>query len=376
MAHRTPKTESQVVAASPHRPSPVRALILVLVLAIAAGLSPGGQGEAVNMVFVGDTGTGDARQLEVRSRIVDVAQRVVLDYVVLLGDNIYGGHKGRSFGSKFLDVYAPLFSRGVEFHSALGNHDVEDCRVVAKEPLPATDEAYIDSPKCWVREQIEVKRFGYNGGRRYYSFASPENPPLVETFVLDSNTLRGDGDDDDEEGALGASSDVAQLEWLRRALEASRATWKLLAIHHPIHSPKGRRMLGLGHAPETELRGELENVIVGRVDVVFQGHNHLYARMLPRKGVRYFVSGGGGQKPYHFNPDADTVARPEDRGRFNHFIYARISRDKFQYCVIDREGRQRDGGWFRQGDAEDTPFPPDVCPPLQDKSTPAGESTP
>ncbi len=340
-----------------------RVLAPFLVLGLVAGVALGCEKSAVNMVFLGDTGTGDRRQMEVRSEIVKVAERAPLDYVVLLGDNIYGGHKGRSFGSKFLDVYAPLFSLGVEFHSALGNHDVEDCQVADMDPLPPNDQAYIDSSNCWAREQIEVKRFGYDGGRRYYSFASREAPPLVETFVLDSNTLRGGGDDD-EEGALGATSDKAQLEWLERALEASQATWKLLALHHPLHSPKGRRMFGLGHKPDNQLLDALESVIAGRVDVVFQGHNHLYARMLPRKGVRYFVSGGGGRKPYHFNPDADTVARPEDRGRFNHFVYVRITRDEFQYCVIDKAGGRRDGGWFRKGDLQDTPFAPGACPPL------------
>ncbi len=351
---------------------PAAAWILALVTAI--GFSHGRQAGVVNMIFLGDTGTGDARQREVGSQMAEIARREPLDYVVLLGDNIYGGNKGNSFGEKFLKVYDSLFTLGVHFHAALGNHDVEDCRVAGTDPLPAGDGAYIDTADCWAREQLQVGRFGYEGGRRYYSFASPEDPPLVETFVLDSNTLRGGGDEDDEEGALGATTDAAQLEWLRQALGASRATWKILAMHHPVHSPKGRRLFGLGHKPETDLRAVLEPVIVDRVDVVFQGHNHLYARMLPLHGVRYFVSGGGGQKPYRFNPDEDTVARPGDRGRFNHFVYTRITRDRFQYCVIDKEGTPRDGGWFRKGDAEDTPFPPGGCPPLETGAADTDES--
>ena len=97
------------------------------------------------------------------------------------------------------------------------------------------------------------------------------------------------------------------------------------------------------------------------VDVVFQGHQHMYARVRPQAGIRYFVTGGGGKKPYSFKNNDNSYPR-EDNGKFNHFVYSRVSEERFEYCVIDEEEAVRDGGWFAKGDATDTEFPAAGCP--------------
>lgn len=349
-----------------HRPR-ITMLVGILGLCLAGGLLRTGgvfaNAESVRMVFVGDTGSGSDRQRAVAAGIQRLAAAGGLDAVVLLGDNIYGRNKAALFQDRFLDVYSRLFSLGVPFHAALGNHDVERCRVADAEELPRDASAYQEGDSCWAHEQMAIPRFGYRDGHRYYSFASAGDRPLVETFVLDSNTLLADGGADDEEGgAEGGGWDEAQVEWLETALRQSNATWKVLAMHHPVHSPKGRRILGWGHEAESDLLDRLEDIIVGQVDVVFQGHNHLYARMHPRRGVRYFVSGGGGKKPYRFVPDDDTVPRPRDHGRFNHFVLVEATRERMKYCVIDRAGALRDSGWFAKGDPADSPLPAQACP--------------
>ena len=131
-------------------------------------------------------------------------------------------------------------------------------------------------------------------------------------------------------------------------------------MHHTIYSPTTDRFLWASRDTDEELRALLEPIFVDRVDVVFQGHNHMYARLEPQNGVRYFVSGAGGQKPYKFKPDSRTVAR-SDRGEFNHLVVVRVTEEVFEYCVIDDAGATRDSGSFSAGDASDTAAAPGSC---------------
>jgi 3',5'-cyclic AMP phosphodiesterase CpdA len=184
--------------------------------------------------------------------------------------------------------------------------------------------------------------FGYPDGQRYYSVALGGATPLVEVFVLDSNTLAN------EQAKLRERADTPQLSWLDAALDNSEAVWKIITMHHPMYGPTGDRFLWSGHQADIDLRRQLGPLLEGRVDAVFQGHNHLYARSLPQHGIRYFVAGGGGSKPYKFKPDSMTVSRA-DRGELNHSVYVRATEEMFEYCVIDADGQTRDGGWFGKG---------------------------
>jgi hypothetical protein len=94
--------------------------------------------------------------------------------------------------------------------------------------------------------------------------------------------------------------------------------------------------------------------------VVLAGHNHFYARMVPQDGIRYFVSGGGGRSAYEFKDQPGYVAAG---GGFYHFLYVRLTRDRFEYYAIDRDGRSRDAGWWAKGDAADHPLPAGTRPP-------------
>ena len=191
----------------------------------------------VYLAFFGDSGTGDSRQRQVGAQLERVAAAGKLDSVFLLGDNIYNKGEAKYIGPKFLDVYQPLFAKNVAFHAALGNHDVKSCDVAAADPLPRDAGAYED---CDVGVQLAEPRFGYPQGKRYYSVTGPGAPPLFEVFVIDTNTLAtryflGEG----------LPPDRAQLDWLARALEASKATWKIVTMHNAMHTPDPKTFLGL-----------------------------------------------------------------------------------------------------------------------------------
>ena len=326
---------------------------------------------AVRLVFVGDTGTGDDRAHRVAAQIRRQASVVPVSHVFLLGDNVYEYGSARSIPTRFLGVYGPLLSDGVKVHAALGNHDVRRCRDSGSRPVSRDESAYAPSPGCDVESHLATPEFGYVDRFRYYSVGIPAQPPgeravagddraqggppLVEVFVLDSNTLGRDNT------RLTRGSDAPQLRWLAEALRSSGARWKIVALHQPVYTPV--RCLWLWFICRSEdqaLREELEPIFrANGVDVVFQAHHHLYARLWPQHGIRYFVTGAGGKNTDPFQEDERTVPR-QDRGSFNHFVYVRATEDRFGYCVIDADGELRDGGSFGRGDAVDGRF--GLCP--------------
>jgi len=82
-------------------------------------------------------------------------------------------------------------------------------------------------------DYIPIRRNPDDGERIYRNFAWG---PLVEVFVLDLRSYRGpnSANRDDERGPRSAFLGEEQLAWLQRALQASRATWKVIASDLPI----------------------------------------------------------------------------------------------------------------------------------------------
>ena len=322
---------------------------------------------AARLVFVGDTGTGNDRARRVAAQIRYYAEAAPVSHVFMLGDNLYDFTGRQSIASRFFDPYLGVLSLGVRIHAAVGNHDLDYCEDSGTRPVARDVSAYRLSTGCSVETQMATPEFGYLDGLRYYSVRIPAAPPdrrrdasgrpertrsegqpLVEVFVLDTNTLGS------AQNKLTHGSDEPQLRWLAEALQHSSAHWKVVAMHHPIHSPVRCRWFRFRcRSQDTALQAELEPIFREHgVDAVFQAHQHLYARLRPQRGIRYFVTGGGGRSPDSFREDERTVPR-DDRGSFNHFMYVRATEDEFVYCVIDSRGTLRDSGVFARGDATD-----------------------
>jgi hypothetical protein len=198
-----------------------------------------GEEESVKFAVIGDSGTGDRAQYQVAERLVAARVRVPFDFVIMLGDNLYGSERPSDYVRKFEQPYKPLLSDGVKFYAALGNHD---------------------EPAQRLYEPFNM------GGERYYTFSKHG----VDFFVLDSTYMS-----------------PAQLQWVARALEASDARWKIAYMHHPLYS-SGER-----HGSELDLRAVLEPLFLKhQVNVVFAGHEHFYERLHPQRGIQYITQGG------------------------------------------------------------------------------------
>jgi len=254
--------------------------------------------KSVRFAVIGDSGTGEPPQFDVASEMEAYRKATNFDFVIMLGDNIYGGHSARDFENKFELPYKPLLDAGVKFYASLGNHDD-----------PNVERLY--------------KPFNMNG-ERYYNFKRGN----VEFFALDSTYM-----------------DPKQLDWLDKQLRNSSADWKICYFHHPLYSD------GKFHGPDTNLRAELTPLFLKYgVNVVYSGHEHVYERIKPEQGIYYFVLGNSGQlRPHNLRPSADMqTGLDTDQG----FMLVEISKDKLYFQTISRNGRTVDASVLtKQGKA-------------------------
>jgi hypothetical protein len=92
--------------------------------------------------------------------------------------------------------------------------------------------------------------------------------------------------------------DAEQLSWLDRALSESVRErpdhWRVVYLHHPLYTTIWNHC---EHSDVQGVRGNLLEILQGRVDLVLSGHSHAFewvrSAELPHAGL--FVTGGGGQ---------------------------------------------------------------------------------
>jgi 3',5'-cyclic AMP phosphodiesterase CpdA len=250
--------------------------------------------KSVRFAVIGDSGTGDRNQYEVAQHLERYREAVGFDFVIMLGDNIYGGHQPKDFASKFEMPYKPLLDAGVKFYASLGNHDD-----------PNQERLY--------------KPFNM-GGERYHEF----NKGGVSFFALDSTYM-----------------DPKQLQWLRDNLQKSNTKWKICYFHHPLFN------VGRAHGPDQDLRSQLTPIFQEYdVNVVFSGHEHVYERVKPQGNTYYFVEGSSGKLMRHDLPRSDQiqVAYDSDRG----FMLVEIAGDELYFQAINQEGKTIDSGTLQR----------------------------
>ena len=244
---------------------------------------------SVKFAAFGDSGSGERPQFDVAAEMAQFHEKFRFDHVIMLGDNIYGGQTPKDLDRKFSQPYKALLDAGVTFHAALGNHDSQNNR---------------NFPPFHM------------GGERYYTYAVKN----VRFFVLDTDAL-----------------DPKQVTWLEDALGKSTDEWKICYFHHPLYSD------GLTHGSDVNLRVVLEPLFVKYgVNVVFAGHDHIYERITPQKGIQYFVAGSGGElRKGDLKRSAMTAAGYDEDCVF---MLVEIVNADLYYEAVSRTGQVVDSG--------------------------------
>src|SRR5262245_32549156 len=78
---------------------------------------------SLKFAVIGDTGTGDSNQYRVAKVLTTVRQAFPFEFVLMVGDNIYGTDNASGYERKFEIPYKPILGAGVKFYASLGNHD-------------------------------------------------------------------------------------------------------------------------------------------------------------------------------------------------------------------------------------------------------------
>lgn len=269
----------------------MRRLIATLALGLAgvAASDLPNRKDSLKFAAIGDNGTGYTAQYEVGAQMQRWHGKFPFDMVIMLGDNMYGSQKPQDFVDKFENPYKPLLDAGVKFYAALGNHDNQ------------TNRFY----KPWNMN-----------GERYYAYSKKH----VKFFVVDSDYM-----------------DPKQLQWLESELKDARDDWKIVYFHHPLYSSGGR------HGSEIDLRVTLEPLFVKYgVNVVYSGHDHIYERIKPQKGIYYFVVGSSGQLRGGDLKKSALTDAGYDQDQV--FLLNEIDKDELFFQAITRQGRTIDSG--------------------------------
>ena len=275
------------------------ARLVVIVIAMAAaswsaaargsGSAPVLISDAIAFAVIGDNGTGSAAQYDVARQMLKTHATDPFEFVLMMGDNMYGSQQPRDFSMKFEMPYGPLLRMGIPFYAALGNHDDPDNRHYPKFNM---------------------------GGSRYYSVA--RGP--ARFFFFDTNFM-----------------DPAQVKWIEQSLRDAREEWKIAIFHHPIYSDGDR------HGPNVALRVVLEPLFIDYgVDVAFSGHEHIYERIKPQKGIPYFIVGSSGQLRKGGLTRSAITAASFDQDQA--FLVASIDGTGLSFRAISRTGAVVDSG--------------------------------
>lgn len=205
-----------------------------------------GKAERLHWLATADSGSGDRQQLAVGAAMATLHRRDPVDLVILGGDNIYNAGEMSRVEAAFERPYRELLKTGVPFHAVLGNHDIRTSNGAG---------------------QLAYPGFGMKG--RWYSLR--RGP--VEFFMLDTN---------------GNAAWQHQLPWLKRALAASSAPWKVVVGHHPLYSSG---LYGNDRAAIARLTPLFRR---HGVQLYINGHDHNYERSRPIDGTTYLTVGNGG----------------------------------------------------------------------------------
>lgn len=287
----------------------------------------------LELLVIGDQGTGKAGQRRVADGMAVYAKGTPIAAVLTLGDNIYPSGVTSVFDPQWRTKFEQIYTQGplqVPFYASLGNHDYYSnnptaqvrytqlshcaCRCDAMQRCVCRPKPGRKPQKCWVMPE------------RYYSFRLPigggKEVLLIALDTMAFTTRRYDL----------APVATAQKRWLQQTLQRERAAWRILFGHHPIYS-------GGQHGPKKGLVRAIKPILERYPpDLYLAGHDHDLQLIEPRpfRGTRYVISGGAG-KARHVTWTPDTRYAATNLG----FVSLRFAANELLIRFLDADGRTR-----------------------------------
>jgi predicted phosphodiesterase len=235
--------------------------------------------DVLRLVVFGDSGLGSPGQYAVARAIG--AEATAPDAALIVGDVVYPPADDASYDPRFFAPYRALLP-ATTFYAVPGNHDYE---IQAGKPF------------------FDVFTLPRNG--------PPGLPPESSWWLERAGAQLIVHDTNQTTARLRELSVPWHTETTRRP-----ASFRLVFQHHVMYSSGP----GYQQQPAGSLRSLLAPLYTATgVDIVFNGHDHLYERTRPIGGVVYVTTGAGGAELYErHHTNAFTLAFVNDRHSYTH----------------------------------------------------------
>jgi 3',5'-cyclic AMP phosphodiesterase CpdA len=240
----------------------------------------------VHLAAAGDVGDSGRRINATGAAMAQLGRNDAYDALLLLGDNVYPSGDPAGLPTTVYGPFAGVLQQGTDLLAIVGNHDVKKGN--AEPQMKA-----LGMPGLWWSRTIgNVLLVGLNSN-------DPDNP--------------------------------AQLSFLKETLAASRARWKVVALHHPPYSAGYQGSDKHVRAVFTPIFAEYG------VPLVLSGHDHDYQRSKPIDGVTYVVSGAaaGTRRTGEAGFTAESFS-------WHHFLDIAVFTDRLVVRAVNQEGRVAD----------------------------------
>lgn len=263
--------------------------------------TPGTAPTPFSFAVFGDSGKGTRQQFLLAGQMA----RAGPDFLVHTGDIVYPDGSRRRYRRRFFDPYRELLPKAAIW-PCLGNHDVS-------EPGAAAYHEIFELPANGPGGRPPEENYWFDYGSARF-------------IVFNSNLSEAD-----------LSAQVAP--WIADCLRDA-PLWRFAVFHHPPYTAGS-------HDPDLAIQRVIVPLLErGQVDVVFNGHDHMYQRTLPlvdgrpaedaaaargrdaallapsasgTPGVVYIVSGAGGAKLYDLLPESQ---RPSYFAALNNQVHS------------------------------------------------------
>ncbi|HEY0376477.1 MAG TPA: fibronectin type III domain-containing protein [Pyrinomonadaceae bacterium] len=226
----------------------------LLVQTSSTGSRSAAQETPITFAVIGDFGSGSTNERDVANLVKGWNP----SFIITVGDNNYPDGEAATidktigqFYHDFIYPYAGSYGAGAttnRFWPAVGNHDWDNKTGAPLSPY--------------------LSYFTLPGKERYYDFV--RGP--IHFFVIDSDSREPDG----------YKSTSVQAQWLQTQLAIAAEPWKIVVLHHGPYSSR---------TSYTNLQWPYRE---WGADAVFNGHAHVYERVL-KDGFPYVTNGLGGE---------------------------------------------------------------------------------
>lgn len=259
---------------------------------------------------------GDVRSLPQRWHAV--SQRIFQDesdalFVIGTGDYPSDGSKYALWRKQFFEPARSLLA-SKPMWPAIGNHE--------------NTRRHDDLTRPEASRYFSL--FELPGNERWYRV----DYHMMTLLIVDSNSR--------------LSPEHEQYKWLRKQLRSERKRFTLVAFHHAPFSSGPHASIHSDATPKEWPIDEGRRFLVPLfemydVDVVLNGHDHLYERSV-KNGIPYIVTGGGGAPLYKINSSPNpyqVVAKST-----NHYVRLKVAKDGIDLKAIDTSGEVFDSARF------------------------------